>query len=827
MATLEDQARVVIIGGGITGCSIAYHLAKKGWQEISLLEKGELTSGTTFHSVGLVSQFRTSPTLMQLTNYSINLYNKLKEETGNSLGWFQVGSLRLASSPDQLKALQRQVSTAKALGLNVGIITPKEALSIFPSMSAENLYGAVHIPDDGWLDPNGITHELARRAKEMGVRIHTDVRVTGIELSSGGEVSGVNTNLGDIKTEVVVNAAGQWAPQIAAMVGVDHIPITPIMHQFLITRPIPGHELPRDTPVVRDPDNLVYIREEVRGYLVGGFELNPKAWSVDGVPWEFSQRLLSPEWELFEELMEGAIRRVPILEKAEIIKLINGPEGITPDGFYCLGPLPEVPGFFIAAGMSLNGIAGAGGVGKTMAEWIADGEPALDMHEFNVRRFGSHFAKRGLRVERTREMYKFYYYLHFPLDEYEWGRPLRTSALYPRLQEQGAVFGEKNGWERANYFEPGQSWRRAGLDQREWGWGRPPYFEQVGEEHRAVRERVGLLDMTSFGKIDVSGPGALHLLQRLTNNNVDRPTGSVTYTQFLNGRGGIEGDVTVTRWEENHFRVISGTATAANDLGWIRTHLRGDGSVQVADVTDEWVCLSLWGPHARAVLQAVTTDDVTNEAFPYMTAQVIALKDPGSGTHKNSLMVWAQRVSYAGELGWELYVDSAKAPLIWDALIAAGDAYGIRPVGYKALDSLRLEKGYRMWGTDITPDENPYEAGLGFCVRLKTGGDFVGREVLQHSRENGPTRQLSTLTVENDSCVIYGGEAVYAGRHLVGRVRSGAYGYTVGVNIALTYLPFELAIEGTELQIEMFGELIPARVAPDVLYDPAGKRLRT
>jgi 4-methylaminobutanoate oxidase (formaldehyde-forming) len=748
------------------------------------------------------------------------------------LGWFQVGSLRLASSPDQFKSLQRQVSTARALGLNVGIISPEEALAIFPPMTADGLYGAVHIPDDGWLDPNGITQALARRARENGARIKTNVRVTGIDLSPQGAVTGVHTDQGQIRTEIVVNAAGQWAPQIAAMVGVDHIPITPIMHQFLLTRPIPDHELPVDTPVVRDPDNLAYIREEVRGYLVGGFELNPKAWSAGGVPWEFTQQLLPPEWELFDELMEGAIRRVPILEEAEITRLVNGPEGITPDGFYCLGPIPGLSGFYMAAGMSLNGIAGAGGVGKTMAEWIIEGEPALDMHEFNVRRFGPHYADQRLRVERTREMYKYYYHHHFPLDEYEWGRPLRTSALYAHLQDQGAVFGEKNGWERANYFAPGQRWRQAGPDQREWGWGRPPYFDQVGDEHRAVRERVGLLDMSSFGKIDVRGRGALDLLQRLTNNNLDRPVGCVTYTQFLNERGGIEGDVTITRWGEDHFRVISGTATLSNDLGWIQMQESNNSSVHVTDVTDQWACMSLWGPQAREVLGAVTQSDVSNEAFPYMTAQVIPIAVAGHARGSKLVEAWAQRVSYAGELGWELYIGNDEASQVWDALMAAGEAWGIRPVGYKALDTLRLEKGYRMWGSDITPDENPFEAGLGFCVRLKSGGDFIGREALMRLQQSGQGRRLFTLTIEDDRCVIYGGEAIYAdagasaGQQPVGRVRSGGYGYTVGTNIALSYLPLDLAVLGTEVQVEIFGELIPAQVAPDALYDPRGRRLR-
>ena len=813
---MDNQARVVIIGGGITGCSIAYHLAERGWTDVILVEKGELTSGTTFHSVGLVSQFRTSPAQMRLMNYSISLYNQLKADVGDSLGWHQVGSLRLASSQDRLKALQRDVSRAKALGLNVEIISPTQAMDIFPHMTDERLYGAVHIPDDGYLDPNGITSELARRARKMGVKIHTGVRVTGIELSPQGEVTQVDTDHGPIKTDVVVNAAGQWAPRIGQMIGLN-IPITPIMHQFLTTKPIPSHELPLETPVVRDPDNLIYVREEVRGFLVGGFELNPKAWSTEGVSWDFTQQLLAPEWKLFDQVMEGAVRRIPFLEQAEIIKLVNGPEGITPDGHYCLGPIPGLPGFYVAAGMSLNGIAGAGGVGKIMAEWIIEGRPSIDVYEMNVRRFGSHYADTHYAAERAREVYKYYYYQRYPADESEWGRPLRLSALYPRLQEVGAVFGEKNGWERANYFQPDQPWRQATNDQRAWGWGQPPYFEQVGQECRAVRERVGLLDMSSFGKIDVRGPGAMALLQRLAGNNIDKPTGSLTYTQFLNDRGGIESDLTIARITDEHFRVITGTAFTANDLGWIRMHMPNDGSVEVQDVTDDWACISLWGPQARSVLQIVTRNDVSNEAFPYMSAKNIDIK----GTE-----VWAQRISYAGELGWELYVAPHQAVAVWDALMGAGQDFGIQPFGYKALESLRLEKGYRYWSGDITPDDNPYEAGLGFAVKLNKG-DFMGREALLKIKEEGLTRQLCTLTLGGVPGVIYGGEAIYADEEVVGRIRSGGYGYTVGTNIGLSYLPIALAEVGTGLEVDIFGKRVPAKVASDALYDQKNERLRS
>jgi len=806
----------VIIGGGIAGCSVAYHLARAGWTDIALLDKGELTSGSTWHAAGLVTQFHTSPTLMRLRIYSVNLYRQLNAETGGTAGWHQVGSLRVASSQDHFKFLQRQISQARALGMDVEIISPTEALRIYPHMTDADLYGALYIPGDGHLDPSTATMELARQARSLGAAIHTGVLVTGIELSPRGEVKRVITNHGRIQTEIVVNAAGMWAPQIGAMVGVN-LPMVPLIHQHLATRPIPGHELPHDTPVLRDPLNLVYIREEVGGFLIGGFEKNPKEWSVDGVPWDFTQQLLPSDWELFDPIMEGAVRRIPILAQAELAHLVCGPEAITPDSRPLLGPVPGLRGYYVAAGLSHTGFGAGAAIGEILTEWIVEGEPARDTSELNVRRFGPIFEDRAYTTQRARESYRYYYFLRYPHDENEWARPRRLSPVNARLEEHGAVFGEKNGWERVLYFELGKQWRRAGADQRDWGWGRPPFFEQVGEEHQAVRERVALFDMTSFGKIDVHGPGALPLLQKLADNNINRPPGSVIYTQFLNERGGIESDLTITRLAENHFRVITGSSFVPGDLGWIRLHMPEDGSLEVREVTEDYACLGLWGPYARHVLQAVTDDDVSNEALPYMSAKSIAIA---------GVPLLAQRVTYVGELGWELYVPAGQSIQVWDALMAAGQEYGIQPAGYKVLDSLRLEKGYRYWSADITPADNPYEAGLGFCVRLKKG-DFIGRDALVKIKEQGLQRKLSTLTMDGDSCVIYGGEAVYADGRVVGRVRSGGYGYAVGKNIGLGYLPMELSRQGTQLEVEVFGERIRAEVAADVLYDPEGIRLRS
>ena len=812
---MKDQARVVIIGGGIFGTSIAYHLARAGCTDVVLVEKGELTSGTTFHSVGLVSQFRTSPALMKVMNYTIKLYSELaKGKGGDSLGWHTVGSLRLASSKDRLKALQREVSRAKAIGLTADIISPEEVLERCPQLAADSLYGAVYVPDDGHIDPSGITFEFARQSRKMGVDINTNVLVTGIKLSPANEVTEVITDHGNIKTECVVNAAGQWSPRIGEMVGV-HIPIVAMMNQYLTTKPIEGHELPTHTPVIRDPDRLFYCREDVGAYLVGGFETNPKPWSTDGVPWDFTQELLPGEWELFEGILEGAMQRIPILNEAEAIELVNGPDAFTPDGYYALGPVPGLKGFYVAAGGSDNGIAGGGGVGMLMAEWILEGETSIDTHEMNVRRFGPHLTDKSFRVEQCREVIRYYYHLRYPHDENEWGRPLRTSPLYDHLKELGAVFGLKNGWERVNYFDTGNTWRQAGADQKTWGWERPPYFDIVGTEVKAARERVALFDMTSFGKIRLRGSGALELLQKLAANNLDRPVGSVTYTQFLNPKGGIESDVTITRLKDDEFRIISGTSFVSNDFGWIQLHMPDNGSVEIEDETESLCCITIWGPESRRVLGPLCTEELSNTAFPYMTAQSLMI---------NNITLWAQRVSYVGELGWELYIQPGDALAVWDTLMNAGRDAGIQPAGYKALDALRIEKGYLYWSGDITPEDNPLAAGLGMFVDWSKP-DFIGKEALKEIQKQSLSARLTALVMDAGGN-LYGGESVYADGKVVDRIRSGSYGYTIGQDIGLVYLPLALTKAGTELEVQVMGERVTATVADLPLVDPKGLKLK-
>jgi 4-methylaminobutanoate oxidase (formaldehyde-forming) len=810
---MKAHARAVVIGGGVIGCSVAYHLTEMGWTDIVLVDKGELTSGSTFHSAGLVGQLRSSVTLTRMMMYGTSLYGRLKDETGYDPGWHPVGSLRLASSPARREDLRRQVAWAKTFGLPLEPIGIREAMDLFPLLTDEGLLGAIYLPTDGWVDPTGLTQALAVGARKRGAAIHTGVRVLEIR-TTNGRVSEVVTDHGAIRTEVVVNAAGIWAQRIGAMVGVN-VPIIPMAHQYLITKPIPGHEVPRTAPVVRDPDLLLYLRGEVGGLIVGGFETRPAAWSIEGPPWEFHDQVLPPDWERFEEIQKGALTRTPCVEGAEVTQLINGPEAYTPDGEFILGESPEVRGFFVAAGLCAHGIAGGGGTGKSLAEWIVEGEPSLDMHHMDIRRFGTRFASRAYTLDRVMEVYKHYYLMRFPFDEHERGRPLRTSPAYERLKGLGCVFGEKNGWERPNYFRPGQPWRQAVREQTDWG--RPPYFEAVGREHAAARERAALFDESSFSKLEVSGPGAFGLLQRLIANDLDRPVGTVTYTSLLTRKGGIECDLTVTRLTADRFLLITGTAWGPHDLGWIQLHMPRDGSVQARDVTSSLATFGLWGPRARDILRQVTDDDISHEGFQYMTARPIVV---------GRVPVLALRVTYVGELGWELYVASEYGLTLWDTLWEAGQAFGMTAGGYKAIDSLRLEKGYRVWGVDLTPDDNPYEAGLGPFVKLDKG-DFMGREALIRVKQEGIKRKLCALTLPGEAGVIYGNEPVHADGKVVGRVRSGGFGYTLGTNIALAYLPTEHARPGTQVAVEMFGAQVPALVQKEPLFDPKNERIKS
>jgi len=778
----------VVVGGGIAGVSCAYHLAKAGVREVVLLEKGELTSGSTHHAAGLVTQFNPSPTMMRFRRYSVDLYKEL--------GVFEtVGSLRLASSPESYLELRRGVSRAHGIGLDAELVGAEEVARLMPEASPESLYGAVWMPGDGYVDPHIATYAVAAAARELGAEIRTHTLVTGIDVRDGA-VRAVETDDGRIEVETVVNAAGMWAPQIAAMAGVFTCSV-PVDHQHIALHAVQGHELGRDTPCFRDTDNLVYGKAESGGVLFGGYEPNPVSRWETGVPWEHGARMLPPDHARFKLLMDGAVRRFPFLEDAGVTALVCHPDAMTPDGNPLLGPMPGVRGLWVAAGLSLNGFGGAGGLGKALAELVTEGHAEVDVQPYRPWRFGGPYRDPEFAAAAGREVYKYYYRLRYPFDVSEAGRPKRLSPLHERLEELGAVFGTKNGWERADYFRPGERARREGEEQRAFGWARPPFHDRVAVEHAAIRDRLGIIDMTSFGKLET---GDLDVLERVCGGRVDRPVGSVVYTQLLDDRGRIVGDVTVTRLAEDRFRVVTGAGAVDSDRGFLELH-----GARVRDVTDDYAVIGLWGPQSRNALVTVCNLDVSNEAFPFRTAKALRI----AGTD-----VLAQRITYVGELGYELYVPRDDAVAVWDALMETASP---EPAGYHALDSLRIEKGYRYFGTDLTASDTPFDSGLGFAV---------AKDKHRHLDREPPTRLRTLLVGGEDYLCVYGGEAVHADGGVIGRVRSAAYGFTVRRNVALAKLPASME-EGDAVEVDVLGELVPAVVAPDVLYDPANERVRS
>jgi glycine cleavage system T protein len=796
-----------VIGGGVGGAAILYWLARLGWTDVVLVERARVTSGSTFHSAGLVGQLRSSLSLTRMMMNSVDLYRNLGAEVGLETGWHEVGSLRLASSPERMEELARQAGWAKTFGLPLELISASDAQRLFPPMSMDGVLGAAYLPTDGYIDPSQLTFALVEGARRRGAEICEETRVTGIDVE-GGAVRAVMTDRGRIETGLVLNAGGMFATEIGRLAGVN-VPIIPMAHEYLITKP---SGLRLDMPTMRDPSLLVYFRPESGGLVMGGYERDPEPWGMDGIPPDFNGKLLAEDWDRFEPLMQNAIVRVPSLRDAEVVKLVNGPEAFTPDGEFILGP-SEVRGFWVAAGFCAHGLAGAGGMGRLVAEWITDGRPQLDAWEMDSRRFGRHYASREYTLARTREVYSTYYDVKYPGHERSAGRPLRVSPAYPRLKELGAAFGEKSGWERANWFEPNAV--RGDESLRPRGWAGRLWSPAIEAEHRACREGAAVFDFTSFAKIEVRGPGAAAFLERLSDNQVARGVGRLTYTQMLNQDGGIECDFTITRLAQERFRVITGTAFGRHDLSWIQEHAPADRSVEVEDVTSAYACIGLWGPSAREILAGLTPADVSNAAFPYMTAREIAV---------GSVPCLALRVTYVGELGWELYCPAEFGLRLWDTIWEAGSASGLVAGGYKAVDSLRLEKGYRVWGSDIGSEVDPYQAGLGFCVKLDKG-DFIGREALVKRREAPADTRLACLVLEEADSVALGSEPVRIGGRIVGRVTSGGYGYTVGRSIAYAFVPSSAAT-GTTVEVEIFGTWVRGEVSAEPLYDPNGSRIR-
>lgn len=814
MKELPDQARVVIVGGGIIGCSTAYSLAKLGCSDVVLLERAELTSGSTHHAAGLVGQLRTSAGITQLLGQSVALYESIEQETGLATGWKRNGGLRLACNRQRMIELERQATTAHSFGLEMHLLTPSEALELWPLMNVDDVVGAAFLPTDGQANPSDITRALAKGARLHGAQLFEKRAATGVEVRDG-RVAAVLAGDVRIACEIVVNCCGQWAREFARLSGVN-VPLVSIQHQYMITEAIEG--VSSDLPTLRDPDRLTYYKEEVGGLVMGGYEPNPRAWAVDGIPEGFHFTLLDADWDHFEQLMAQALPRVPALKEAGVKQLLNGPESFTPDGNFILGEAPEVAGYFVAAGFNAFGIASGGGAGKALAEWILAGEPPYDLWPVDIRRFGRPHAELDWVRARTHEMYAKHYTIAWPFEENDSARPYRGSPLYADLLASGACFGEKLGWERPNWFAP------PGVAARDvYSFERQSWFTHVGEEHRAVRERVGVFDQTSFAKFELVGKDAERALGWICANDVVREPGSVVYTQLLNSRGGIECDLTVARLSDDRYYIVTGTGFATHDFHWIRTHIEPGTAAVLSDVTGDYSVISVFGPRARDLLARVTSDALDNDAFPF--ASVRELRMAG-------VSVRALRITYVGELGWELHVPVASAREVYRAVMAAGEAYGVAPCGYRAIESLRLEKGYRAWSSDLTPDHTPLQAGLGFAVKLDTDTPFLGREALVRQRQEGLKRRLVCLTTVNSDVVLLGRETIYRHGRRAGWLTSGGFGYTVDESIGYGYVRDANSVdrdflESGEYELEVANERVEARIHFAPLYDPRNERVHS
>jgi sarcosine dehydrogenase len=813
MKNIPEQVRVVIVGGGIVGCSTAYHLAKLGWKDIVLLERHKLTSGSTFHAAGLVGQLRSQAGITQLLGHSIDLYDRLEAETGLATGWKKNGGLRLACNEQRMIELKRQATTAHSFGLEMDILTPTEAQALWPMMDISDLVGAAFLPTDGQANPSDITMSLAKGARQSGVQIIEECEVHGVVLENG-RVTGISHNQGQTRCEVLVNCCGQWAREFGQLAGVN-IPLVSMQHQYLVTEKIDG--ITPDLPTLRDPDRLTYYKEDVGGLVMGGYEPNPINWAENGFPKNFNFTLLNANWDHFEQLMELAMPRVPALEITGVRELINGPESFTPDGNFILGEAPELNGYFVAAGFNAFGIAAGGGAGKALAEWIIGGEPPYDLWAVDIRRFGPPHQDINWVRTRTEEMYGKHYTMTWPLEEHDSARPVRRSPLYTILKDQGACFGEKLGWERPNWFAP-----KGITAVDDYSFERQNWFEHAGNEHLATRSSVALFDQTSFAKFLVTGKDSVEALNWICANDINRPAGSLIYTQMLNKRGGIECDLTVARIDENQFYIVTGTGYATHDFQWIRSNIPDGLNAELIDVTSSKTVLSLMGPESRKVLQEVTQDDVSDSAFPFATTKNLCI----SGT-----TVRALRVTYVGELGWELHIPVESAMNVYEALKTAGEEYEIVDAGYRAIESLRLEKGYRAWSSDLTPDTTPLEAGLAWAVKLKTDIDFYGRAALEQQKSDGLKKMFAGFTVDDPEIMLFGRETIYRNDRRVGWLTSGGYGYTVKKNIGFGYVRDVQGVNREYLKngiytLEVAAQRIPCNIHLSPLYDPQMKKIK-
>ena len=815
--SLPSRAHVVVIGGGIVGASVAYHLTKLGLTDVVLLEQGQLSCGTTWHAAGLVGQLRASESGTRLVQYSAQLYSELEAETGLGTGYKQCGGVTVARTPERMVQLLRTAAAAEAFDLECEILTPAQALDRYPLLRTDDLHGAIWLPKDGTANPTDVTQSLARGARQRGARVFERTRVTDITTADGA-VTGVRTDRGDIEADIVVNCAGQWAKAVGAMVGVT-VPLHSAEHFYVVTEQIEG--VHRMLPILRDPDGYTYMKEEVGGLVVGGFEPEAKPWvSPDALPHPFEFQLLDEDWDHFSILMESALNRLPVLHDTGIKKFYNGPESFTPDNQFILGEAPEVRNFFVGAGFNSVGIASAGGAGRALAEWIVSGEPQRDLVAVDIRRFAPFHGNNQWLRARVGEVLGLHYAVPWPNREFTTARPFRRSPLHDRVEAANACFGSRMGWERPNFFAP------PGVEPTiEYAWGRQNWILWVDDEQRAAREAVALFDETSFGKLLVQGADAAALLGWLCTADVDVPVGTVVYTGALNARGGYEADVTVTRLDHDEFLWVTGSTSVVRDADWIRRHVGDDAHVEVTDVSGAYAVLGLMGPRSRELLQRVSRADLTHEGFPFATSRLV---DVGPFT------VRATRITYVGELGWELYVPAEFAPAVYDLLHEHGADLGLRNAGYYALNALRLEKGYRAFGAELTPDHSPVEAGLVFACKLGTDIPFLGREAVEAARAAGPRRRLVSVVLNDAGPMLWGGELVLRDGVAVGQVTSAALATTTGTGVALAYVwrpdgePVDREfVEAGDYAVNVGGAVVSASVGLRAPYDPTGERIKS
>ncbi|MGB3541097.1 MAG: FAD-dependent oxidoreductase [Mesorhizobium sp.] len=807
------QARIVIVGGGIIGCSVAYHLTKLGWTDVVLLEQGRLSGGTTWHAAGLVGQLRSHANMTGLIKYSTQLYSELEAETGLATGWKNCGSLSVARTADRMTVLKRTAAAARAQGVDIEMISPREALDRWPVMAIDDLVGAVWLPGDGKANPTDLTQSLAKGARTGGAKIFEQVRVTAIG-TRDGVVTGVETDRGSIKAEIVVNCAGQWARKIGQMGGVA-VPLHSAEHMYIVTGKIEG--VHPDLPVLRDPDGYIYFKEEVGGLVMGGFEPEAKPWGMNGIPDDFEFALLPDDWDQFEVLMENALVRVPQLAATEVKKFYNGPESFTPDNNFILGEAPEVKNFFVGAGFNSMGIASAGGAGRALAEWIVNGSPTMDLWPVDIRRFAAFNNNPRWLHDRVKESLGLHYAMPWPNRELDTARPLRRSPLYDRLAAKGACFGSKMGWERANWFgRPGET------PQTDYAFGRQNWHDAVAREMKATREGVAIFDQTSFAKLLMQGRDACAVLNRICAANIDVPVGTSVYTGMLNERGGYESDLTVMRLAAQKFLIVTGSAQAVHDADWIAKNTPADAHAIVTDVSSAYSVLALMGPKSRDLLGKLTSTDLSNAGFPFATVREI---DIGYAT------AYANRMTYVGELGWELIVPSEFAVGVYEALHEAGAEFGLIDAGYYALEALRLEKGYRAWSRELTPDVTPFEAGLGFAVALDKPGGFIGRNALVEARAKPSLqKRIVQFTLDDAVPMLWGGELILRDGKPVGEVRSAAYGHTLGRSVALGLIEHAEGVDKEFLagsfEIDLAGVRYAATPHLRSPYDPKSERVK-